>query len=123
LGYIFSHVAIIVICIGGLLDGNLPLKIAEMRGKIAVETRRIPVSEIPAISTLADDNLSFRANVDIAEGGQADLAFIDYKDGYLLQKLPFTVQVEDFRIEHYPSGQPKSFESDLAIIDPNCPSP
>ncbi len=123
LGYIFSHVAIIVICIGGLLDGNLPLKIAEMRGKIAVETRRIPASEIPPISTLADDNLSFRANVDIAEGDQADLAFIDYKDGYLLQKLPFTIRVEDFRIEHYPSGQPKSFESDLAIIDPELPGP
>lgn len=118
LGYIFSHLAIIVICVGGLLDGNLSLKIAEWRGKIAVETRRIPASEIPAISTLGDDNLSFRANVDIAERGQADLAFIDYKDGYLLQKLPFTIQVDDFRIEHYPSGQPKSFESDLTILDP-----
>ncbi|MGZ5532323.1 MAG: cytochrome c biogenesis protein ResB [Methylomonas sp.] len=123
MGYLFSHVAIIVICIGGLMDGNLPLKIAEMRGKIAVETRRIPASEIPAISTLADDNLSFRANIDIAEGGEADLAFIDYKDGYLLQKLPFAVRVADFRIEHYPSGQPKSFESDLAIIDPELPEP
>ena len=117
LGYIFSHVAIIVICIGGLIDGNLPLKIAEWRGKIAVETRRIPASEIPAISTLSADNASFRANVDIAEGDQADLAFIDYKDGYLLQQLPFTIRVEDFRIEHYASGQPKSFESDLEIHD------
>lgn len=117
LGYIFSHVAIIVICIGGLIDGNLPLKAAEWRGKMAVETRRIPASEIPAISTLSADNASFRANVDIAEGDQADLAFIDYKDGYLLQKLPFTIKVEDFRIEHYASGQPKSFESDLEIQD------
>lgn len=117
LGYIFSHLAIIVICIGGLLDGNLPLKIAEWRGKIAVETRRIPADEIPAISSLPADNASFRANIDIAEGSQADLAFIDYKDGYLLQKLPFSIRVDDFRIEHYPSGQPKSFESDLTILD------
>ena len=123
LGYIFSHVAIIVICIGGLIDGNLPLKIAEWRGKIAVETRRIPASEIPAISILGTDNLSFRANIDIAEHGQADLAFIDYKDGYLVQKLPFTIQVDDFRIEHYPSGQPKSFESDLTILDPAAAQP
>lgn len=122
-GYLFSHLAIIIICIGGLLDGNLPLKIAEWRGKLAVETRRIPAGEIPAISTLQADNLSFRANVDIAEGGQADLAFIDYKDGYLLQKLPFAIQVDDFRIEHYPSGQPKSFESDLTIIDPALKKP
>ena len=119
LGYLFSHIAIIVICIGGLIDGNLPLKLAEWSGRIAVETRRIAASEIPAISTLAADNLSFRANVDIAEGSSSNLAFIDYKDGYLLQKLPFTIQVADFRIEHYPSGQPKSFESDLRIDDPN----
>lgn len=118
LGYIFSHVAIIVICIGGLIDGNLPLKIAEWQGKVAVETRRIPASEIPPISTLSTHNASFRANVDIAEGDQADLAFIDYKDGYLLQKLPFTIKVADFRIEHYASGQPKSFESDLEIYQP-----
>ena len=122
-GYLFSHLAIIIICVGGLLDGNLPLKIAEWRGKLAVETRRIPAGDIPAISTLQPDNLSFRANVDIAEGGQADLAFIDYKDGYLLQKLPFVIQVDDFRIEHYPSGQPKSFESDLTIIDPVLKQP
>ena len=122
-GYIFSHLAIIVICIGGLLDGNLPLKIAEWRGKLVVETRRIPASEIPPLSTLGSDNLSFRANVDIAEGDQANLAFIDYKDGYLLQKLPFSIQVDDFRIEHYPSGQPKSFESDLTIIDPALKQP
>ena len=123
LGYIFSHVAIIVICIGGLMDGNLPLKIGEMRGEIAVETRRIPASDIPAISTLSTDNASFRANIDIAEGSAADLAFIDYKDGYLLQKLPFTIQVNDFRIEHYPSGQPKSFESDLTILDARLSQP
>ena len=122
-GYLFSHLAIIIICIGGLLDGNLPLKIAEWRGKLAVETRRIPAGDIPAISTLQPDNLSFRANVDVAEGGQADLAFIDYKDGYLLQKLPFVIQVDDFRIEHFPSGQPKSFESDLTIIDPELKQP
>lgn len=115
LGYIFSHIAIVIICIGGLLDGNLPLKLAEWRGDIAVETRRIPAREIPAISILPADNLSFRANVDIAEGTQTNLAFIDYKDGYLLQKLPFTIKVNDFRIEHYASGQPKSFESDLSI--------
>ena len=123
LGYIFSHVAIIVICIGGLLDGNLPLKFAEWRGQLSVETRRIPASEIPAISTLDTDNASFRANIDIAEGSASDLAFIDYKNGYLLQKLPFTIRVEDFRIEHYPSGQPKSFESDLTIIDPTRSEP
>ena len=123
LGYIFTHVAIVVICIGGLLDGNVPLKIAQMRGDIAVETRRIPASDVLAQSTLPADNLSFRANIDIAEGKAANIAFIDFKDGYLVQKLPFTIHVDDFRIEHYESGQPKSFESDLAIIDKDLGEP
>ncbi|WP_196806562.1 cytochrome c biogenesis protein ResB [Methylobacter luteus] len=123
LGYIFTHVAIIIICIGGLLDGNVPLKIAQMRGDIAVETRRIPASEVPEKSALPADNLSFRANIDITEGKAANIAFIDFKDGYLVQKLPFTIRVDDFRIEHYESGQPKSFESDLTIIDKNLSAP
>ncbi len=123
LGYIFTHIAIVVICIGGLLDGNVPLKIAQMRGDIAVETRRIPASDVPAQSTLPADNQSFRANIDIAEGKAANIAFIDFKDGYLVQKLPFTIHVDDFRIEHYESGQPKSFESDLAILDKDLGAP
>jgi cytochrome c biogenesis protein len=107
LGYLFSHIAIVVICIGGLIDGNLPLKWAEWRGHIAVETRRIPAADIPAISTLSSDNASFRANVDIAEGGQANLAFIDYKDGYLLQKglIPLT----DLEIKKVADEVTKSF--------------
>ncbi len=117
LGYIFTHAAIVIICTGGLLDGNVPLKIAEMRGTIAVETRKLPVSKVPEKSTLSVNNLSFRANIDITEGKAANIAFIDFKDGYLVQKLPFTIQVTDFRIEHYASGQPKSFESDLVIVD------
>jgi cytochrome c biogenesis protein len=123
LGYIFTHVAIVIICIGGLLDGNVPLKIAQMRGDIAVETRRIPASEVPEQSTLPADNLSFRANIDITEGKAANIAFIDFKDGYLVQELPFTIRVDDFRIEHYESGQPKSFESDLVIIDEDSGAP
>ncbi|MEC9413064.1 MAG: cytochrome c biogenesis protein ResB, partial [Pseudomonadota bacterium] len=37
LGYILTHVAIIVICVGGLFDSNLPLKLAEWQGRIHVE--------------------------------------------------------------------------------------
>jgi cytochrome c biogenesis protein len=123
MGYIFTHAAIVIICIGGLLDGNVPLKIAQWRGKIQVETRNIPANEVPPSSVLPLDNPAFRANVNIAEGGNANLAFVDFKDGYLVQKLPFSIRVEDFRIEHYESGQPKSFESDLVITDKDLPQP
>jgi cytochrome c biogenesis protein len=123
LGYILSHSSIVVICIGGLLDGNLPLKLAEMKGELKIETRDLSVSQIPAASTLGVDNGSFRGSVSIPEGSRADFVFLGMRDGYLLQQLPFTVALEDFRIEHYPSGMPKSFESDLLIIDEGLKEP
>jgi cytochrome c biogenesis protein len=43
------------------------------------------------------------------------------RDGYVVQNLPFSIEVKDFRIEHYDNGMPKSYESDLAIYDPNKP--
>jgi len=33
------------------------------------------------------------------------------------------VALKDFRIEHYATGQPKSFESDLVILDPELEAP
>ena len=123
LGYIFTHVAIIIICVGGLMDGNVPLKIQELLGHKSVETRDIPVSQVPEKSKLSVRNLSFRANLTLPEGGHADVAFERVRDGYMVQKLPFSLALEDFRIEHYPTGQPKSFESDLVIIDPELKQP
>lgn len=123
LGYLFAHVAIVVICIGGLLDGNVPLKLDEARGKVKVETRVLPVSQVPAISRLPAGNASFRGVVNIPEGSTAKFIELRLRDGYLLQELPFAVEVKDFRIEHYPGGQPKSFESDLVIYDPEQDAP
>jgi len=40
-----------------------------------------------------------------------------------VQELPFRVALKDFRIEHYATGQPKSFESDLVIVDPDLKEP
>ncbi len=123
LGYLFTHIAIVVICIGGLLDGNMPLKIAEAMGKVRVETRSLNASQVPAISRLQVGNSSFRGLVSIPEGSVAKHVDVRVRDGYLLQELPFSVEVKDFRIEHYDSGQPKSFESDLIIYDKDLVRP
>ncbi len=123
LGYLFTHAAIVIICIGGLVDGNLPLRLKEMAGQIRPETRDIPASEVPKISWLPVDNPSFRGNVNIPEGGSASIVFLQLRDGYLVQPLPFTIELKDFRVEHYATGQPKSFESDLVIRDPAREAP
>ena len=118
-GYLFTHSAIVIICIGGFLDSNAPLKIRALQGTLQAETREIPLSQIPDESKLSVDNRSFRASVSIPEGRAVKAAFINLGAGYLVQPLPFSILVKDFRIEHYPSGQPKSFESDLVIHENN----
>ena len=123
LGYIFTHLAIVIICIGGLMDGNVPLKVQELLGQKKVEVRDIPANEVPKISRLSVKNLSFRANMTLPEGATADVAFQRVRDGYMVQELPFGIGLTDFRIEHYPTGQPKSFESDLVIYDPELKAP
>src|SRR5690606_18547973 len=96
-GYLLTHIAIVVICVGGLLDGNIPLKIKIARGDLQIETREITVSEIPQKSRLPSDNPTFRASVSIPESARVNYAFINIAEGYLLQTLPFSIEVIDFR--------------------------
>lgn len=123
LGYIFTHAAIVIICLGGLIDGNIPFKVQELLGYKTIEVRDISASEVPEKSRLSVGNLSFRANMTLPEGTSADVAFMRMRDGYLVQELPFRVALKDFRIDHYATGQPKSFESDLVITDPDLEEP
>ena len=117
LGYIFTHSAIVLICIGGLIDSNIPLKIEQAFGWKKIETRDIPESKVPAISRLSSGNLSFRGNVTIPEGSSAGVVFLNIADGYMVQDLPFKIGLTKFHIEHYTTGQPKAFASDITIID------
>ncbi|MBV8465787.1 MAG: cytochrome c biogenesis protein ResB, partial [Burkholderiales bacterium] len=117
LGYVFAHTAIVVICIGGLLDGNVPLKLAQMTGSKVIETRNLPASQIAAKSRLSPGNLSFRANIDLPEGSMGDVAFLNSGRGYFVQDLPFVLKLKQFHIEHYTTGQPKLFASDIEVTD------
>ena len=117
LGYIFAHCGIVIICIGGLLDGDLLL-----RGQMAFGGKQIVkgnplISEIPPQSRLSAGNPSFRGNILIPEGGARDFALLNYADGLLLQELPFKLDLKRFVIEHYDTGQPKLFASDVVVTD------
>lgn len=117
-GYIFTHVGIIVLCIGSFLDGSFGLTIKEWTGRIIPETRDIRADQVPETARLKpDDSISFRGSISLPEGTQTNLVFLNVRDGYLVQELPFTIELKDFRIKHYESGMPKSFESDLIIRD------
>lgn len=122
-GYWLTHIGMIVIFLGGLMDSRLPLMIAEWQGKIVPEMRNIPASEVPAISRLPPTSFAYRGSVDIPEGSRANIIFLPVRDGYLVQHLPFEIELKAFRVEHYDTGQPKSFESDLVIHDKDLPQP
>jgi cytochrome c biogenesis protein len=118
LGYLFTHAAIVVIGIGGLLDGNLWLKLKEWRGQIAVETRDLAARDVPPESRLQPGAVpAFRGNVMLPEGAAANFVFLRLRDGYLLQELPFAIELRDFQVEYYDTGQPKSFVSQVRIHD------
>ncbi len=122
-GYILTHLSIVVICVGGAMDSSFRFAVKEWLGQLQVETRDIPASDVPAISRLSAANSAFRGNVNLPEGQRADIVFVSHGEGYLVQELPFEIELKDFRIEHYATGQPKSFESDLLIHDPDLPQP
>ena len=115
LGYIFTHLAIIVISIGGILDGNLYFKLQESFGFKKIESRNLKFSEVPDESQLDSNNFSYRATLLLNEQEKNDKALLRIKDGYLVQHLPFEVKLDKFHIEHYSTGQPKAFLSDIKI--------
>ncbi|MCC9000917.1 MAG: cytochrome c biogenesis protein ResB, partial [Candidatus Contendobacter sp.] len=118
LGYLFTHAAVVIIGIGGLLDGNLWLKLKEWRGEITLETRDLAARDIPPASRLAPGAaLAFRGNVMLPEGSAANFVFLRLRDGFLLQELPFAIELRDFQVEYHATGQPKSFTSRVRIHD------
>lgn len=124
LGYLFTHVGMVVICIGFVLDSNLSISFHEWMGDIRIEKRNLSARDVPEISRLKPgDNWSFRGSISLPENSVSNIVFLNVRDGYLVQELPFAVELKDFRIEHYPSGQPKSFESDLVIHDDQLDKP
>ena len=116
-GYFLAHGAIVLICIGGLLDGDLPLKLQMATGGKQTTSGNQLIADIPASARLAADNPSFRGNVFIPEGRSASAAVLNVGDGILLQELPFTISLKRFHIDHYPNGMPKRFASDILITD------
>jgi len=116
-GYFLAHGSIVLICLGGLLDSNLPLSLQmRLHGKAATSGNQT-IADIPPSARLEPGNWSFRGNVYIPEGATASNAVLNADDGVLLQPLPFKVKLNRFHIDHYETGMPKRFASDVVITD------
>lgn len=116
-GYICAHTAIVLICIGGLIDSNMGLKLGILSGSLKPDTQAEFVRDFAPESILGSGTLSFRGDVNIREGQTADTVFLNTGGGILAQELPFEVTLKRFHVDFYDNGMPKNFASDLVITD------
>ncbi|WP_037586800.1 cytochrome c biogenesis protein ResB [Stenoxybacter acetivorans] len=117
LGYICAHIAIIVICLGGLIDSNMGLKLGVLTGRLKPDNNTLLAKDFSPESKLNSNTLSFRGDVSIREGQGADVVFLNTGKGFLVQDLPFSVDLRRFHVDYYDTGMPKNFASDLTITD------
>lgn len=117
LGYIFAHVAIVVICVGGLFDSELPIRLQVMLGGKVPVHENMRIADVPASGRLSLDNPSFRASALVPEGAQTRNAIVMVDDGALVQPLPFTLLLKDFVVDYYSTGMPSGFSSHVTVTD------
>lgn len=118
LGYIFAHLAIVVICVGGLLDSELPVRLQVWLGGKQPITENMLISQVPESGRLGLGNPSFRANMLVPEGARTATAVVNSGEGVLIQPLPFALELKRFLVEYYSTGMPSSFKSEVEITDP-----
>lgn len=116
-GYVLAHLALIVICLGGLIDSNLFLKLGILSGRIQPDTSSFYARDFKPESILSERNLSFRGNVEVVESQTVDKAFVNADKGLLLQPLPFSIELKKFHIDFYNTGMPKDFASDIVVTN------
>ncbi|MGL4766730.1 MAG: cytochrome c biogenesis protein ResB [Formosimonas sp.] len=117
-GYILTHLAIVVICLGGLLDSEL-----SMRAQVALfgkqpQPNAVDYQSVPANGFLASNTLSYRGNINLPEGETTQFVELAYdQDRYLLQELPFAIRLNQFMVDYYSTGMPKRFASLVTVTD------
>jgi cytochrome c biogenesis protein len=117
LGYLAAHSAIVLVCLGGLLDGDLIVRAQMLWGGKQPYGGGGMIADVPAKHRLPTSNPTFRGNLLVAEGTQSSTAILNQSDGILLQELPFSIELKKFIVDYYSTGMPKLFASDIVIHD------
>jgi cytochrome c biogenesis protein len=117
LGYIAAHSAIVLVCLGGLLDGDLIVRAQMLWGGKTTYNGGGMIADVKPEHRLPASNPTFRGNVMVGEGMQSATAILNQSDGILLQELPFSIELKKFIVEYYSTGMPKLFASEIVIHD------
>jgi len=117
LGYIFAHTAIVIVCIGGLLDSELPIRLQIWLAGKQPLFENMSIADVPASGRLGVGNPSYRSSVLVPEGGKARNGIVMVDDGALVQPLPFTLELKKFIVEYYSTGMPRLFASEVEVTD------
>ena len=117
IGYLAAHSAIVLICLGGLSDGDLIVRLQmALQGK-SVFNGIQTFADIGPAHRLGPDSPTFRANLLVAEGKRSSNAVINMPGGMVVQELPFDVELKKFVVDYYQTGMPKLFASEIVIHD------
>jgi cytochrome c biogenesis protein len=117
LGYIAAHSAIVLVCVGGLLDGDLFIRMQQWFNGKSIYGGGGMIADIAPQHRLSPANLAFRGNLLVSEGATSSTAILNRPGGVLIQDLPFSIELKKFIVEHYSTGMPKLFASDIVITD------
>ncbi len=117
IGYIAAHSAIVLVCLGGLLDGDLIVRAQMLLNAKQIYSGGGMIADVPEQHRLSERNPTFRGNLLVTEGTQSSTAILSQSDGILLQELPFAIELKKFIVEYYSTGMPKLFASDIVIHD------
>ncbi|MDR7330895.1 cytochrome c biogenesis protein ResB [Roseateles asaccharophilus] len=117
LGYLAAHSAIVLILVGGVLDGNAMVRLAMWLQDKQLYNGSGFIADIKAEHRLSSANPSFRGNVSVTEKQRQGIAVLNLPSGVVLQDLPFDIELKKFSVDYYSTGMPKSFVSDVVIHD------
>ena len=119
LGYLLIHISILVIFLGGLLDGNVFIGFNVPGYENSLNGYDVKLNDVPAEKILPASNSAFSAIRTFPLDRSEDTVVIQEKGGYYLQKLPFRIHLTDIDAHYYASGAPKDYMAGLEIVDPS----
>lgn len=114
LGYIAAHSAIVLLCLGGLLDSGIWLQWQRWKDGQSGQSGQSSAADGETTARLPAP-LAYQAVMQVREGQRSDAALARSRGQLLWLQLPFALELERFAIDYHDNGQPRMFRSTVRI--------